>query len=147
MKAKLPRKKAPAITDTPAFKAWFGGSKVVDSGDRPMKMYHGTAREKRAWSPTRPAYFTPDYDDAVDLANMDGEVDGETPYVLAVYLSIKNPIRLGWEESNVLNVEPERVQSLIKDGYDGVFGVGDADDDVFEYIAFFPNQIRSAIEK
>jgi hypothetical protein len=61
-------------------------------------------------------------------------------------LSIKNPIRLGWEESNLLNVEPERVQSLIKDGYDGAFGVGDADD-VFEYIAFFPNQIKSAIEK
>jgi len=78
---------------------------------------------------------------------MDGEVDGETPYVLAVYLSIKNPIRLGWEESTVLNVEPERVQSLIKDGYDGAFGVGDADDDVFEYIAFFPKQIKSAIEK
>ena len=31
--------------DTPEFKSWFGGSKVVDSKGKPMRVYHGTAAE------------------------------------------------------------------------------------------------------
>jgi len=31
-------------TDTPAFKAWFGDSKVVDKDGKPLVVYHGTAR-------------------------------------------------------------------------------------------------------
>ena len=30
------------ITETPAFKAWFGNSKVVDDDGEPLKVYHGT---------------------------------------------------------------------------------------------------------
>ena len=30
-----------SITDTPAFKAWFVGSKVVDSNGLPLRVYHG----------------------------------------------------------------------------------------------------------
>ena len=32
-------------TDTPAFKRWFGDSKVVDENSKPLVMYHGTAEE------------------------------------------------------------------------------------------------------
>jgi hypothetical protein len=31
--------------DTPAFKRWFGDSKVVDENSKPLVMYHGTAEE------------------------------------------------------------------------------------------------------
>jgi hypothetical protein len=30
------------LTDTDAFKRWFGDSKVVDSAGRPLRMYHGS---------------------------------------------------------------------------------------------------------
>jgi hypothetical protein len=33
---------AVSITDTPAFKAWFGNSKVVDDEGNPLNVYHGT---------------------------------------------------------------------------------------------------------
>lgn len=33
---------AKSITDTPEFKAWFGGSKAVDSRGKPIVLYHGT---------------------------------------------------------------------------------------------------------
>ncbi len=39
--------KAPAQTDTPAFKAWFGESKVVDAEGDPLRVYHGTMRADR----------------------------------------------------------------------------------------------------
>lgn len=33
---------AVSVTDTPAFKAWFGNSKVVDDEGDPLNVYHGT---------------------------------------------------------------------------------------------------------
>ena len=39
-----PRRRNPSQTDTPAFKAWFGASEVVDAGGRPLRVYHGTGR-------------------------------------------------------------------------------------------------------
>lgn len=33
---------AVSVTDTPAFKAWFGNSKVVDDEGEPLNVYHGT---------------------------------------------------------------------------------------------------------
>ncbi len=32
-------------TDTPAFRAWFGNSKVVDKDGKPLVMYHGTTKD------------------------------------------------------------------------------------------------------
>lgn len=34
---------APVKTETPAFKKWFGDSKVVDAGGKPLVVYHGTS--------------------------------------------------------------------------------------------------------
>jgi hypothetical protein len=35
------RKSADSVTDTPAFKRWFGDSKVVDAAGKPLVFYHG----------------------------------------------------------------------------------------------------------
>ena len=54
-------------TDTPAFKSWFGGSKVVDEAGEPMVVYHGTTGDFDAFQPVLArgdAYFfsvSPDY--------------------------------------------------------------------------------------
>jgi hypothetical protein len=37
----------PPATDTPAFKKWFGDSKVVDAKGRPLVVYHGAKRSDR----------------------------------------------------------------------------------------------------
>lgn len=39
------RKSASRVTDTPAFKRWFGDSQVVDENGEPRVMYHGTTGE------------------------------------------------------------------------------------------------------
>ena len=31
--------------DTPAFKSWFGASRVTDMSDRPRPVYHGTPND------------------------------------------------------------------------------------------------------
>lgn len=36
---------SPLQTDTPEFKRWFGGSKVVDADGKPLVVYHGTNAE------------------------------------------------------------------------------------------------------
>ncbi len=43
---KLPLK----VTDSPAFKAWFRNSKVVDAAGRPLVVYHGSRRPDRIGS-------------------------------------------------------------------------------------------------
>ena len=55
-------------TDTPAFRNWFAGSKVVDAAGNPLPVYHGTARPDRVGTRFRKAratagpmaYFTSD---------------------------------------------------------------------------------------
>lgn len=39
--------KAEHPTETPEFKRWFGGSKVVDKDGKPVRVYHGTQRPDR----------------------------------------------------------------------------------------------------
>ncbi len=44
---------ANAITDSPAFKNWFAGSKVVDSHGAPLRVYHGGAPGIRAFDKSK----------------------------------------------------------------------------------------------
>lgn len=37
------------LTETPAFKKWFGSSKIVDAEGRPRRVYHGTGRDFEAF--------------------------------------------------------------------------------------------------
>jgi hypothetical protein len=43
----------PLITDTAAFRTWFGKSKVVDGQGRPLVVYHGTDRRVVDFDPSR----------------------------------------------------------------------------------------------
>lgn len=94
-KEKYSLRKAP---DTPEFKRFFSGSKVVNEDGSPKVMYHGTNKDfnefviaekaNRAGMPDG-FYFTSDEDDASRYAKGDGAS------VMPVYLSIKNPFNLG----------------------------------------------------
>ena len=89
-------------TDTEAFRAWFGDSKVVDAQGRPLVVYHGTNKEITAFKPGRGGgaiWFATD----PKLANLfvgggrrsmgDGAKKGSAVY--PVHLSIQNPVNLG----------------------------------------------------
>ncbi|MER9217857.1 D-Ala-D-Ala carboxypeptidase family metallohydrolase [Mesorhizobium sp. M0644] len=88
-----------AITETPAFKNWFGESKVVDAQGKPLVVYHGTQANFEAFDPKRAGrldsgflgegvYFSTDPDTANYYANS-GVDEGQN--IIPAYLSIKNP--------------------------------------------------------
>jgi len=91
-------------TDTPAFKRWFGDSKVVDADGKPLVVYHGTAADisvfdiSRSGESTnntgffgRGAYFTEDIEDATGYAAWAERGEGGRNLIPA-YLSIQNPV-------------------------------------------------------
>jgi hypothetical protein len=85
-------------TETPAFKKWFGDSKVVDPDGKPLVMYHGTDNEFSVFTPGRVSqrsvmlssfdvttsgfFFSPSEEDARSY--------GEK--IIPAYLSVKRPL-------------------------------------------------------
>jgi hypothetical protein len=90
-------RKAP---DTPEFKRFFAGSKVVNEDGTPKVMYHGTGKDfnefkmsvDKAHRADMPDgyYFTSDIEDANRYAKM-----GEGSNVMPVYLHIRFPFDIG----------------------------------------------------
>jgi hypothetical protein len=100
-------------TGTPAFRRWFGDSKVVDAKGRPLVVYHGTTGPRfDAFVPRRTPrkehlafgfHFTEDEGLAARYA-FDPDVrrkatKGGEPRVIEAWLSIQNPFdATGWVE-------------------------------------------------
>ena len=80
---------APKIS-TPAFKNWFGNSKIVDDKGAPIVMYHGTKHQFEKFDPKigyqGAMFFSPKREFA---ENYMGGTDVREP--IAVYISAKNP--------------------------------------------------------
>ncbi len=140
------------VTESQQFKRWFGdwknnpkkASKVVDDDGKPLIVYHGTdgifntfdISKGRANMDIQGAFFSPYKDDA----------KGYGKNVYACYLNIRNPANEG-TAFKVLNMFKGQNNAgvkardyLIKQGYDGVYNGYD------EYIAFYPEQIKSATD-
>lgn len=146
------------VTDNPNFRAWFGDSKVVDEAGRPMVLYHGTqspgfdsfslaARvESNPRSEAQGYYFTSD--PTVASKYSDGSYGGRTdgaPAVVPVYVSLKNPKVIEANTGAHTYVTPKEIKALEAQGYDGII-YRDKDARMNdEYIAFRPEQIKSAI--
>jgi hypothetical protein len=88
----------PTAPDTPEFKKWFKGSKIVNEDGTPKAMYHGTtgnisefkiSEKKNRTSMPDGFYFTSDPKEASDYATND-----ENANVVPVYLNVKNPFNL-----------------------------------------------------
>lgn len=154
-------------TETPAFRQWFGDSKVVDGNGDPLVVYHGSPANsityfdaKMEGANTGAAsgnhavagfYFTADPDTAdtyartfeVEMANVaeqefginpNGKLPNSTTY--PVYLSIQNPVtlRMPVQQSDLVKAQ--------ESGHDGAILKSPSGD---EYVAFYPEQIKSAI--
>lgn len=89
-------------TDTPAFKAWFGDSKVVDADSRPLVIYHGTNKSEKGDAFTSFDTYASNYGlmgmggyftaDPAVASSYTTKGKGDSPTVYPAYLSVKNPI-------------------------------------------------------
>jgi len=98
----------PAAPDTPAFKKWFGDSKVLDDQGKPLVIYHGAQQfEGSVFKPSKAVnrrgnpsgyYFTEDPSEASLYAEKDRGGDnieyGNGALIIPAYLNIKNPYNL-----------------------------------------------------
>ena len=139
-------------TKTPEFKKWFGdwendpdnASKVVDGVGKPLARYHST---KKAFTEFKKKGLSKGYFFGSEMVDMVPRLgDEKRPYqyganVVPVYLSIKNPKEIKYDDvSRDPMVENAQIEQAKKEGYDGLKIA-----DIGTWVAFSPNQIKSAI--
>jgi hypothetical protein len=159
------------VTKTAAFRRWFGDSKVVDENGEPLVVYHGTQGDFSEFRDDIEGragyYFTADKQFANSFA------EGYGANVMPVYLSISKPadLRRGVPGSvydaletqgysrlvelyesdpdeiwNFLDGDSELAEALGRAGYDGMrLSEPAGRREVFSWVAFRPEQIKSAI--
>jgi len=92
-------------TESEAFKGWFGDSKVVDAGGKPLVVYHGTNTDFHSFDSDKVGssmdagklgkgfYFSADSRLAGSYANMArAKTRADAPRTVPVYLSLRNPL-------------------------------------------------------
>lgn len=181
--------RAPA-TDTPAFRRWFGDSKVVDAQGKPLVVYHGTGQAMHggAFSPDLAKsegagfYFSHSplmKNPATNANDYAANRSGDSANVIPVFLRMTNPLVVGFTEpmpagdkaisawldrmqkfNRSIDMTKERyyrnaIREAMAGGHDGVIvrNVEDVPNDAGRrfideadvYIAFRPEQIKSAI--
>ena len=136
------------LQNSTAFDSWFKGSKIVDSKGKPLVCYHGTTQEfNQLHIPEHGvAYFTP----AKGYSYIE-----RSPNVYPVYLAIKKPFMVDRSQlAESANDWPDWIEELKQSGYDGIVYAKASDltkgplgwgDDYPQILAFYPNQIKSAI--
>lgn len=157
-------------TDQPAFRKWFGDSKVVDESGKPLVVYHGTASDFSEFKKVDAKhidlpgyYFTPSAAVAdgfsasasrKEIRDADGYIVGyDGANTIPVYLSIQNPaeINLTDRQTGVMTGSNE-VRNLLESarvaGHDGAIirGWSDGSGPV-QYVAFDPTQIKSIFNR
>lgn len=78
-----------AITNTPAFKKWFGDSKVVDANGDPKVLYHGTASDISAFKGM--VWGSENADLANDYAFLRGQETEAGEVIMPLYMSAQAP--------------------------------------------------------
>lgn len=118
------------MTQTPAFKQWFGDSKVVDADGRPLVVYHGTGAEFEAFAVQRKAGVEGAETDqpiffAADRAVADAVAGskGKSGRVIEAYLRIENlfdPRELIREDARSTDWYRDQATDLGKEIYDAI---------------------------
>lgn len=138
-------------TETPAFRKWFGYSRVVDAKGRPLVVYHATYADFGS--------FRTEGNDRQGFV-LDGAFFAETEAaarehggdrrMVAAYLSIKNPrIAVMSDDTEAINAwrnpmsEQDEILAARKAGNDGVVFSNEETGERY-FVAFRPEQIKSA---
>jgi len=166
------RRNPAPVTQTEAFRRWFGDSKVVDERGEPLVVYHGTpdarglfgadGSGKRGFrtSPTRGTVFfaTDDQSTASSYANPHRAWDYQNaePAVIPLYLSIQNPLVVDGKFQHWRGTEA-MVEKARAGGHDGAIILNTIDhyatpskkprreDASTVYVFFSPTQAKSAM--
>jgi GNAT superfamily N-acetyltransferase len=134
-----------SVTETPEFKRWFTGSKVVNSDGSPMVVYHGTWESFDEFD-TGKSFDGGFHFGTADAANARLGPDEDNMRgrnIMPVYLSIKNPKRLNddpYDEDTWCEV----IAAAKEEGHDGIVYPNRIEGGE-SWVAFQPNQIKSAI--
>lgn len=110
------------VTNTPAFKNWFGKSKVVDESGKPLVVYHGTTEQFNEFKPTSsirmgilgskqevtsPAFFFTANKEVADFFGKNrADYRFDKPWLgktMDVFLKIDNPIDLTKKTEATIN--------------------------------------------
>ena len=155
-----------AQQETPEFKNWFGDSKVVDADGKPLTVYHGTQKAGFDVFHEGSHFGTKEQVDALlydkgrvrkQLMSRPGESGefyrrniesgqsrefGVDDSIYPVYLSIKNPKRVidagdttGWMQE---------IKRATAEGHDGLVYANNVEAVGDSYVAFNPEQVKSA---
>lgn len=136
------------LTQTPAFKAWFGDSKVVDENGDPLVVYHGAAADFEAFDPARvgtrdQAFYGLGYYLTDDIATAEEYAfdhrSGEEGVVMEAHVSIENPFVFDLSENGL----PGTVEALRALGVNPRSRV-DGDPSIFNLVADEPRKFTRA---
>lgn len=152
-------------TETPAFRKWFGNSKVVDAEGKPLVVYHSTPNDFTEFKPGgddstksgHAMWFGVDAHNPQAAHNvLNGRRAGnfkEGVRTMPVYLSMKRPLiiddstrewaRSVWGSDFPQVISKDTVDDLRQE-YDGVIFHSPLTNKPSEYIVFEPNQVKSA---
>jgi hypothetical protein len=123
------------VTESPAFKAWFRQSKVVDAQGNPCVVYHGTDKKFTVFNKNKSImglfWFTNTKAD-IEAGEVGAAGKG---HILDLYASVQNPA--GWKD-----YERYGIGELKSLGYDGALLVDG--DGSFTGFVFDPKQLKSA---
>lgn len=133
--------------NSPAFKRWFGDSKVVDANGKPLVVYHTTPYRFDAFDTKTGAHFGTlnQAEEIADRLDFNGQTEGLN--TMPVYLSIKNPKRVADLGSDPQAWKQAKDKAEFE-GYDGLVYTNQFEasgDRADSYVAFRPEQIKSAI--
>ena len=150
------------MIDSPAFRRWFGKSKVVGKDKQPLVVYHGSKRpfhtfDYAYWGQTDPGFAGKGFYfmDAREWAEGYALVDAKStdqPTVIEAYLRMENPLVVdqfhevpGYPATGIpTKAQAEYMQRLVRArGYDGIIVQGRTGNPS-EYVVFDPKQIKSA---
>jgi hypothetical protein len=120
--------------DTPAFKQWFGNSKVVDESGKPKVLYHGTRYNFSEFEP--PTYLTEDPQAASEYAPADWNGT-----IYPVYVSAKKIKYLYDGEFRMIGYDKQKLERYAKQGYDALASNDPANP---AYLVLDPRNIKSA---
>lgn len=122
-------------TDSPAFKKFFDGSKVVDKSGSPLMVHHGTGDDFTVFDPNRAGqsgehataplghFFTEDRKLAERYAENASEGRPADERVIDAYLSIRKPYEMPLREAQAIDTPAEARAlraKLEREGYDGI---------------------------
>jgi hypothetical protein len=146
-------------TETPAFKAWFGASRVVDASGQPQVVYHATDADIASFSRRFAGQNTDRNATSRELAqtarlghwfsDRTGVADSMAANaVYPVYLRIENPLVTSLDDlvARIRDAGSARrlIAQLKADGYDGL-SVADQEFGGTSHVAFEATQIKSAV--